>query len=353
MKWVNGLLCNADTNIISITESNQVVRTVKKVSVIVPAYNVEKYIHRAIESVMQQTYENVELVIVDDGSSDATWDIIQQYAGRDDRIFPYHQNNAGVSAARNKALEMISGEYVLFLDSDDWLEKHTVEYLMDLADKNPGMLVSASWYHTWLSDDGTTKSMRQREPADLAAVGIEEALCSIGTSKYSLQSACYKLYDASVIQKNHISFACDISHGEDGLFVFHYLIHTEGLVYSTEPLWYILEREGSATRSPYNRGRLTAITAVERMIDFKFPSVKVQQILYAYLFARVEGVMRVALKTEREDAKQDLITLREYLREHKAYLKNEAMRNKERLRYFIYAYIPFAIIKRWRKLKDK
>ena len=82
LKWVNGLLCNADTNIISITESNQVVRTVKKVSVIVPAYNVEKYIHRAIESVMQQTYENVELVIVDDGSSDATWDIIQQYAGQ-------------------------------------------------------------------------------------------------------------------------------------------------------------------------------------------------------------------------------------------------------------------------------
>ena len=101
----------------------------KKISVIMPAYNVEKYIGRSMQSVLSQTYSNIELIVINDGSSDRTKDVVLEYAKRDSRIVYYEQQNQGVSVARNTGMEKANGDYISFLDADDLWEKDMLSKL--------------------------------------------------------------------------------------------------------------------------------------------------------------------------------------------------------------------------------
>lgn len=316
----------------------------KKVSVIVPAYNVEQYVHRAIESVLEQTYPNVELVIVDDGSTDGTWDVICRYAQTNSQIVAKKIPNGGVSNARNIALEHATGEYCLFLDSDDWLEAQTVEYLMSMVGGNEESLICCDCYYAYLSDDGIVQK-RQQDPAPWKKVGMEEALCNVGSDDYRLRSACYKMFDVYRIKKHAIRFDPQIKHGEDGLFVFDYLLHCEGLVHSTEPMWNILERPGSATTSPYNPSWLTAVKAAEKMMGRQCTSAKVAQALKEYRLERVKMVLRMAALSGSRPA-EDIRYLQNYLKCCKADFLHSDQNVKSKIKNMVYAYCPMLILVR-------
>ena len=103
------------------------------VSIIVPIYNVEDYLRPCLDSLIAQTYDNIEIILIDDGSPDSCCDICKEYANADGRIVYVRQENAGLSAARNKGLEIYHGEYVLFVDSDDWVSVKLVDSLLSLA----------------------------------------------------------------------------------------------------------------------------------------------------------------------------------------------------------------------------
>lgn len=108
----------------------------KKISVIIPVYNVEKYLRRCVDSVLTQTYENLEVILVDDGSPDGCPQICDEYAERDRRVTALHKKNGGQSSARNAALDCpLKGDFVTFVDSDDWIEQDTYKYCMDLFEK--------------------------------------------------------------------------------------------------------------------------------------------------------------------------------------------------------------------------
>ena len=107
-----------------------------KVSVIIPVYRAEKFIHECIESVLNQTHTDLELILVDDGSPDNSGAICDEYALKDNRIKVFHQQNGGVCAARNKGLDMATGDYILFLDSDDYMPKDALETLYNDATQN-------------------------------------------------------------------------------------------------------------------------------------------------------------------------------------------------------------------------
>lgn len=107
-----------------------------KCSCIVPIYNVEKYLPQCIESILNQTHSNFELILVDDGSPDNCGKICDEYEKKDNRIAVIHKKNGGVSAARNAGLDAATGEYICFSDSDDWLEKDYIEYLLNLSIEN-------------------------------------------------------------------------------------------------------------------------------------------------------------------------------------------------------------------------
>lgn len=108
----------------------------KTVSVIVPAYNVEKYLNRCMESICNQTYRKLEIILVNDGSSDSTPELCDTWGKKDDRVVVIHQKNSGQCAARNAALDIMTGEYVMFVDSDDYINRNMVSQMVDFIERN-------------------------------------------------------------------------------------------------------------------------------------------------------------------------------------------------------------------------
>lgn len=316
-----------------------------KISVIIPAYNVQEYISRGIKSVIGQTYTNLEIVIVNDGSTDKTWSRIQEYAKLDNRIIAINKNNGGVSSARNKALDIINGEYILFLDADDWLEQNTISYLVELASMRKNCLVACDRSFAYFDENNMIKKERQREPRECSSVNRQDALYNMGTGAYNLQSACYKLFDTQIIKQNNLRFDTELSHGEDGLFVFQYLMNVEEMIFSTEPLWNILERADSATTSAYNSKWISAIYAVEKMIDLSTGDNKLQSLLKVWLVERAVGV-EIACICGKERFKKDIKEIRRKIKENgKVYVKNK--RNiVDVIMYLAMVYVPVYFLKK-------
>ena len=114
------------------------------ISVIVPVYNVEKYLGKCVDSILAQTYENLEIILVEDGTKDNSGAICDAYAAKDSRIRVIHKENGGLSSARNAGMDIARGEYFGFVDSDDWIEPKMYETLLNLAEKYHADLVCGS-----------------------------------------------------------------------------------------------------------------------------------------------------------------------------------------------------------------
>ena len=112
-----------------------------KISVIIPVYNTELYLRRCLESVINQTYTNLQIIIIDDGSTDNSLKICTEYAQNDNRLIVYSQNNSGVSAARNKGLDMATGDYIAFVDSDDFIENDMFAKLLNTMVNNEADII--------------------------------------------------------------------------------------------------------------------------------------------------------------------------------------------------------------------
>lgn len=117
------------------------------ISVIVPVYNAEKFLNRCVDSILEQTYPNFELVLVDDGSTDYSLDILKEYAEQDDRVNVISQQNKGVSGARNTGLQAAQGEYFLYIDADDWIEENMIERLVSISKQEDADIVMCNSDH--------------------------------------------------------------------------------------------------------------------------------------------------------------------------------------------------------------
>mgnify|MGYP000233519789 FL=1 len=115
-----------------------------KVSIIIPVYGVEKYISQCLESVINQSYENIEIIVVNDGTKDNSMKIVEEYL-LDERIKIINKENGGLASARNRGIEEATGEYIYFLDSDDWIEVNTIEVLVEESN-NLDIIYSNFWY---------------------------------------------------------------------------------------------------------------------------------------------------------------------------------------------------------------
>ena len=313
-----------------------------KVSIIIPAYNVDNYIFRALESCINQTHENIEIIVIDDGSTDNTYEVAKKYAQLDRRIFVCQQENSGVSSARNYALDLCSSDYVVFLDSDDWIEPNTIEVLLKtLPRDDKKYLVAVDTYFAYFGDNGIWKK-KAPNIANSVNIESEEALLYIVRHKYKLRSACYKLFSMEVIRDNNIRFNQTITHGEDGLFVFEYLKCAERFVYSSDVLWNVLERPGSATKSPYNKSWLTSIDAVEKMIEYD-NSQKLHVQLKNYRVQRMVLVLCQAI-INMDQTREDIDFLRKRLHKEciRYMIQESSIKNK--IFYLFVSYFPKKLV---------
>ena len=128
-------------------------------SIIVPIYNVEQYIDKCIQSILNQTYQNLEIILVDDGATDRSGSIADSYAAKDKRIKVFHKENGGISDARNYGLDHVTGDYILFVDSDDFIENTMCERLFTIANSTHADMVSCNYYIYRGDDDISIHTM--------------------------------------------------------------------------------------------------------------------------------------------------------------------------------------------------
>lgn len=216
-----------------------------KISIVIPVYNVEKYLDRALKTVVNQTYRNIEIVIINDGSTDKSEDIILKYKENDERIIYIKQKNTGLSEARNAALKKITGEYVFFFDSDDFLELNIIEVLHNVIEKeNADMAISG--YYVYNEENKVRHEINH----------INKETEIIDTKKVDFMKEQYinhkyenhvwdKLYKTSIIKENNLNFKSQMI--EDILFNMEIYPYLKKIVYIKQPLYNYCIRNTSIT----------------------------------------------------------------------------------------------------------
>ena len=174
-------------------------KVMKKVSIIVPVYKSENFIRKLIDSVLNQTYKNIELILVDDESPDSSGKICDEYAKQDNRIVVIHQKNAGCCGARNTGLKAVTGEYLMFADGDDWLETDCVEYLVGLMEKNGCEMATTDSIFT-------TRDRGQNPTENVRILSKEDAICEILYTKIPL-GPWNKIYTTKIIKEHQLDFS--------------------------------------------------------------------------------------------------------------------------------------------------
>ena len=197
-----------------------------KFSIIILSKKKKKYLSICLNSLINQTYTNIEIVCVNDGSPDNSLNILEEYTQKDNRIVVINQENLGVSVARNNGLEKATGDYILFVDSDDWIDLNTCEILaFQLQEQKYDLIV--------FNHNIVTKE-------------ITRAAKYLGGNKFAFWAACYK---ASIIKENHIKFPVDIKISEDHFFKYNFLFYVETVKYIDDFLYfYNLSNENSVTK---------------------------------------------------------------------------------------------------------
>ncbi len=212
------------------------------VSIIIPAYNAEKFVRRCAESVLKQDFADFELLIVDDGSTDSTPAILDELAAEDERVRIIHQQNAGVSVSRNRAIEAARGKYIQFLDADDWMTSDSTKMLFRTAEENECDMVVADFYRVVgenLSRKGSIMTNRVLSRKEYAEYMMESP------ADYYYGVLWNKLYRRDLIMENGLRMDAEVSFCEDFLFNLEYVLHCKRICALQVPVYYYVKTEGS------------------------------------------------------------------------------------------------------------
>lgn len=221
----------------------------KKVSIIIPVYNTEKYIERCVTSVLGQTYQNIEVICVDDGSTDMSGSILDGLAQTDERLSVLHKKNEGVTEARNLALEYASGDYIGFVDSDDYLEKTMYEELVRSIEENDVGMVTCGYY---IAHDSYVEQALNCRPVPEGICQMEDFLTYIYERDIYKGVAGYlwtRLFKRGLIKDAEgrllVPFRKDFLGADDIAFIADVNKKCRTISYINKPLYYYYQREGS------------------------------------------------------------------------------------------------------------
>ncbi len=242
------------------------------ISVVVPIYNVEKYIHKCVNSIINQTYKNLEIILVDDGSPDNCPKICAEYEKKDSRIKVVHKENGGLSDARNAGMKIATGEYISFIDSDDYISKDFIEILYsNLTDENSDII-----------ECDIIRFNENEEPIisngdfDCKSYDTETSLSMLIAEKEFHQYVWNKLYKRSVIQDIYFEKG---KLNEDEFWTYQIFGNAKTISKLDKPMYFYLQRSGSIMGNSYNIRRLDALEAKsnrQKYIDNYFPNLSSQ-----------------------------------------------------------------------------
>lgn len=201
----------------------------KKISIIIPVYNAGEYLEECLESVINQSYTNIEVLLIDDGSIDNSQEICKKYLNKSQIFKYYYQKNQGVSSARNNGIKNATGDYITFIDSDDFIENDYCDSLMKHMNSDVDMVVLGIDRFS----DGNYYSIRNRFESGLYnSKDIKDIVVDDGTmSGFTFHSSCAILYRCEIIKNKKIFFNSQVKYNEDGLFNADYVFNCVNSLY--------------------------------------------------------------------------------------------------------------------------
>ncbi len=255
----------------------------KHLSIIIPVYNTGDFLHKCISSVLSQTLSDFELILVNDGSTDNSGQILDEYAKKDNRIKVIHKENQGVSAARNDGIKEACGEYIGFIDSDDWIECSMYEKLYSLAKENDAEIVMCDTVSVFENKPTKPDTINQlKEGVLLKKQDISPALLLEMAG-----SACRCIYKTDLIKKNSILFPVGIKLSEDRIFNILSFGFSNNIYYIKTAFYKRYMREGSAVNKYYENKLQMALDAkskTEHALDIAWSKSEEYKIMYLHQF---------------------------------------------------------------------
>lgn len=243
------------------------------ISVIIPVYNSEKYLKKCVLSIIEQIYINIEIILIDDGSSDSSGKICDDFSLIDNRIKVYHQNNKGVSNARNFGIRQAKGKYLIFIDSDDYCNKDLISTLYRDIIKTNSQLSICGYF---LENEGVVfKEYNENYKKLLTSKELfTELLKEEGFQGYLWN----KLLSAEIIKRNNILFDERIFLNEDLLFLCQYSQHIEKAVYNEIALYHYICRDCSLSRDRFSLKKITSIDAFLEIYNLSIDNKEAERI---------------------------------------------------------------------------
>lgn len=317
-----------------------------KISVIIPVYNGEKNFERCIKSVVNQTYSNLEIIIIDDGSTDNTSFLCDTYAKNDERITVYHIKNGGVSNARNFGLNNFTGEYCTFVDADDYISDIMIEKLYSAIIKYSVKLATCSNYQ--IKEKELDMKIIKHDEEKIKKINVDYYDF---TDDYAHPIAWAALYHNSIIKD--LYFSLDLFVGEDSLFFAEALNRCDYIVNINEKLYYYILYSNSLSQGIYDNRKLTEINAWKRICKvFKKRSGKVSQNCKGALAARcLWGIKRLVMVENYEF--EDYNYLISLIRKNIYFLIKSKVGIKEKISYIMVAIFSKYYLEIYIKRKDK
>lgn len=302
----------------------------KVVSVIVPIYNVEKYLERCIKSIIQQSYENLEIILVDDGSTDSSGKICDEYKEKDNRIIVIHKKNGGLSDARNSGIKIMTGEYVTFIDSDDYVSTDMIKNMLGILEKSSCRVVQGEFMR------GCDNYYDFNSTGKYSIYGKKDAF----ENRDVHVCVCGKMYESSLIKDRYFPIG---KINEDEFYTYKCVYEADGIAVTKDKMYYYYQQPDSIMHKKNPYLRLDILEAYDERIDYfkrkkeerlVIISIKEKCIREILLYARAKGCA---------DEKEKRIYLKKLFKEDYKKIKRQSYSFREQVLLKLYNFMPWII----------
>lgn len=279
------------------------------ISIIVPVYNVEKYLCRCIDSILEQTIKNYELILVDDGSTDNSGKICDDYQKKKEQIIVIHKENGGLSSARNAGIDIATGEYLGFVDGDDFIDNDMYEFLYNNIIKEEAEISVCGSFDCY---DGKISKIL---PPYYKVMNQEDAIKSILDGKIAGASACNKLYKREIF--NDIRYPIGKT-SEDAFIIIELLMKCNKIVISSKQKYYYFHRENSITTCRFTKAQFDVIEAYSnnyKLVCKYYPRIQniaLERLAWAY-FVTLDRMIASNMCDKYKEKRKEIV---QYLRKH-------------------------------------
>ncbi len=301
-----------------------------KISLIVPCYNIRKYLPRCIESILAQTYKNLEIILISDGSTDGTDEVIREYAKKDSRIIPIFKHNSGVSDTRNRGLDIATGDYIGFVDGDDYIEPEMYETLLKNAIENNADISHCGYQMVFPSRVDYYYNTGKKVIQD-----NKKGIRDIIVGDYVEPSPCIKIYRKNIV--NNLRMPINIKINEDVLFNFYAFVNSKKSVYEDLPFYHYILRKGSAATSKINQNKLFDPVRVRKEIfeySLKNLDNEIQSVAYSSYLNSIINLYRVVSNSKLKEYKEESFILKGQIKEIKGKFMLSKRIKTERFLFF-------------------